>query len=160
VARKDQLRTLSDAAQRARPWRLGVGYEFVQRPDGLNGLVRSYGLRVDGSPVTMDLGLLYPALESRSIEMAAASATDGRLANTAEYTVLADDRRYFPPYECAIVVRQAALERVPELRAALEELSGRISAVDMRQMNAAVDRDHRNVADVAREFLSSGGLGK
>jgi glycine betaine/choline ABC-type transport system substrate-binding protein len=159
VAATDRLRTLTDAAQRTRPWRLGVGYEFVQRPDGLDGLVRSYGLRVDGSPVTMDLGLLYPALQSRSIEMAAASATDGRLASS-EYTVLADDLRYFPPYECAIVVRQAALERVPELRAALEELSGRISAVDMRQMNAAMDRDHRNVAEVAREFLSSGGVGR
>jgi glycine betaine/choline ABC-type transport system substrate-binding protein len=159
VAATDRLRTLTDAAQRTRPWRLGVGYEFVQRPDGLDGLVRSYGLRVDGSPVTMDLGLLYPALQSRSIEMAAASATDGRLASS-EYTVLADDLRYFPPYECAIVVRQAALERVPELRAVLEELSGRISAVDMRQMNAAMDRDHRNVAEVAREFLSSGGVGR
>ena len=156
VARADQVSTLSEAARRARPWRLGVGYEFIQRPDGLEGLVSTYGLRLDGSPVTMDLGLLYPALESRRIEMAAASATDGRLA-TDDFTVLADDRRYFPPYECAIVVRQAALERVPELRAALDQLSGRISAIDMRRMNAAVDRDHRNAADVAREFLSKKG---
>jgi osmoprotectant transport system substrate-binding protein len=153
TAQSEKLRTLSDASRRAQPWRLGVGYEFVQRPDGLDGLVHNYGLRLDGDPVTMDLGLLYPALLSGSIGMAAASATDGRLAE-AGFTVLADDRRYFPPYECAIVVRQAALERFPGLRSALEELSGRISDGEMRRMNAAVDRDHRSVSDVAREFLS------
>ncbi len=159
AAQSERLRTLSDAARRPKPWRLGVGYEFVQRPDGLDGLVRTYGLRVDGNPVTMDLGLLYPALESQSIEMGAASATDGRLAN-ADFTVLADDRRYFPPYECAIVVRQQALDRVPALRTALDELSGRISAVDMRRMNAAVDRDHRNVTDVAGEFVARESLSR
>jgi glycine betaine/choline ABC-type transport system substrate-binding protein len=156
-ARNENLRTLSDAARRAQPWRLGVGYEFVQRPDGLDGLVRTYGLRLAGDPVTMDLGLLYPALESGKVEMAAASATDGRLAEAAAFTVLADDRRYFPPYECAIVVRQAALDRFPGLQQALEGLSERISDAEMRRMNAAVDRGHRSVADVAREFLSHGG---
>jgi glycine betaine/choline ABC-type transport system substrate-binding protein len=156
TAQSDNLRTLSDAARRAQPWRLGVGYEFVQRPDGLDGLVRNYGLRLEGDPVTMDLGLLYTALVSGRIGMAAASATDGRLVD-AGFTVLADDRRYFPPYECAIVVRQTALERFPGLRPALDELSGRITDADMRRMNAAVDRDHRSVADVAREFLSRGG---
>jgi osmoprotectant transport system substrate-binding protein len=153
TARQDQLRTLSDAAKRSQPWRLGVGYEFIQRPGGLSGLVRAYALRMEGDPVTMDLGLLYTALQSGRIAMAAASATDGRLADPA-FTVLTDDRHYFPPYECAIVIRQAVMERFPQLRAALDELSGRISDVEMRRMNAAVDREHRSVADVAREFVS------
>lgn len=153
AARAGQLRRLSDAARRPQPWRMGVGYEFVQRPDGLAGLVQTYGLRLEGDPVTMDLGLLYPALESGRIEMGAASATDGRLAEPA-FTVLEDDRRYFPPYECAVVARRAALDHFPSLRAALDGLSGRISAAEMRRMNAAVDREHRSVADVAREFLS------
>ena len=156
TARSGRLQSLTDAARSPRPWRLGVGYEFVQRPDGLDGLVQTYGLRLEGDPVAMDLGLLYPALESGRIGMAAASATDGRLAE-AGFTVLADDRHYFPPYECAIVVRQAALDRFPALRPALDQLSGRISDTDMRRMNAAVDRDHRSVSEVAREFLSRGG---
>ncbi len=54
--------TLSDAA-RAQAWRLGAGYEFRQRPDGLDGLLKTYGLRTQGDPVTMDLGLLYSALD-------------------------------------------------------------------------------------------------
>jgi glycine betaine/choline ABC-type transport system substrate-binding protein len=88
--------------------------------------------------------------------MGAASATDGPLADP-EFTVLADDREYFPPYECAIVVREDALSRNPKLRAILQELSGRISDATMRRMNAAVDREHRRVVDVAREFLSREG---
>jgi glycine betaine/choline ABC-type transport system substrate-binding protein len=156
TARAARLSTLSDAARLPQAWRLGVGYEFVQRPDGLDGLVRAYDLRLDGDPVTMDLGLLYPALESGRIAMAAASATDGRLADPA-FTALRDDRRYFPPYECAIVVRQGTLDRFPGLRPALEGLSGRITDTEMRRMNAEVEVRHRSVADVAREFLSRGG---
>jgi osmoprotectant transport system substrate-binding protein len=153
TAGPQQLRTLTDAAGRPEPWRIGVGYEFVQRPDGLKGLLETYGLRLNGAPMTMDLGLLYQALAAGSIDMAAANATDARLTQT-EFTVLADDRNYFPPYECAIVVREDTLARFPPLRSALDELSGRISSVQMRRLNAAVDIDHRRVSDVARELLS------
>jgi glycine betaine/choline ABC-type transport system substrate-binding protein len=152
-ARDQGLRTLSDAERRPRPWRLGVGYEFTQRPDGLNGLVQTYGLRLAGQPVAMDLGLLYPALQAKRIEMAAANATDGMLARP-EFVVLEDDKRYFPPYECAIVVRHDTLERVPRLRAVLAELSGRISDAAMRRMNGSVDVGHRPATEVARAFLN------
>jgi len=73
TAGQNGVRTLSDAA--AKPWRLGVGYEFTQRPDGLTGLVQTYGLKIDGSPVLMDLGLLYAALKTDRIDLAAANAT-------------------------------------------------------------------------------------
>jgi osmoprotectant transport system substrate-binding protein len=153
VVRTEQgLRTMSDAARRPAPWRLGVGYEFTQRSDGLDGLVKTYGLRLNGEPVVMDLGLLYQALQGKAVEMAAASATDGMLARP-EFTVLEDDKHYFPPYECAIVVRHDTLEKYPPLRAALAELSGRIPEAAMRRMNAMVDIDHRSASEVAREFL-------
>jgi len=152
MAREQGLKTLSDAARRAKPWHLGVGYEFTQRPDGLDGLVKRYGLRLDGTPVEMDLGLLYPALRSQKIEMAAANATDGMLAHP-EFTVLEDDLGYFPPYECAIAVRDDALRRFPRLKETLSELSGSISDVSMRSMNELVDVEHKPVAEVARDFL-------
>jgi glycine betaine/choline ABC-type transport system substrate-binding protein len=152
TAREQRLQSLTDAARRPQPWRLGVGYEFVQRPDGLRGLVATYGLRLQGEPTTMDLGLLYPALQSDKIDMAAGSATDARLVQR-DFTVLADDRNYFPPYECAIVVRAHTIERFPRLRDALAELSGRISESEMRKLNAQVDIERRSVVEVAREFL-------
>ncbi len=145
------IATLSQAAA-ARAWRLGVGYEFQQRPDGLDGLLKTYGLRLDGSPVSMDLGLLYQALVSGKVDMIAGNATDG-LASVLPVRILRDDRRYFPPYECAVVVRQDALRRIPGLEKALSDLSGAISDTAMRNMNYQVDGKHRPVADVAREFL-------
>jgi len=154
TARAQGLKSLSDAARRHDPWRLGVGYEFTQRPDGLDGLVKSYGLHLQGAPVAMDLGLLYPALRSQKVEMVAANATDGMLAHQ-EFTVLEDDLHYFPPYECSIVVRDDTLRRYPRLKETLTELSGRISDVSMRHMNELVDVEHKPVAEVARDFLNS-----
>lgn len=153
TAREQGLRTLSDAARRPGPWRLGVGYEFTQRPDGLSGLVRTYGLRLNGEPVAMDLGLLYPALKAKTIEMAAANETDGMLARP-DFVALKDDRHYFPPYQCALIVRQDALERHPGLREALAELSDRIPDSEMRRMNGLVDVEHRPATEVAAEFLT------
>jgi glycine betaine/choline ABC-type transport system substrate-binding protein len=152
TARARGVKTLSDAA-RSGPWRMGVGYEFTERRDGLRGLVETYGLQVAGGPVAMDLGLLYQALSANRVDMAAASATDGMLARS-EFAVLEDDRRYFPPYEGALVVRREVLERHPKVRSVLTELSGRISEAAMRRMNAAVDVERRPAADVAREFVA------
>lgn len=151
TARSSHLATISDAA-RAQSWRLGAGYEFRQRPDGLQGFLKTYGLRIQGEPVTMDLGLLYSALQGRQVDMIAANSTDG-LASVLDVKILEDDRHYFPPYECAAVVREDTLARYPQLRPALEQLSGKISDETMRKLNYEVDGKHRPVAEVAREFL-------
>ena len=154
TARAERLKTLSDAARSQRPWRLGTGYEFLQRPDGLSGLLRAYGLRIQDSPVTMDLGLLYQALEHDQVDMIAANSTDG-LLSVLDVRVLIDDKKYFPPYECAAVVRESTLAAYPDLRAALEELSGQISESAMRRLNYEVDGKHRSAPDVASEFLKT-----
>ena len=152
-ARERRLKTLSDAAA-AHPWRLGVGYEFVGRPDGLQGLISTYGIRMAESPQTMDLGLLYTALEGRRVDMIAASATDG-LISKLDVAVLQDDKHYFPPYQCAVVFREAAENKAPGLRAALVDLSGKISEEKMRQLNYEVDVAHRPERQVASDFLNS-----
>ena len=152
TARAEKLASLSDAA-RAHPWRMGVGYEFRQRPDGLEGLLRTYSLRTAGDPVSMDLGLLYSALASHKVDLIAANSTDG-LASALDVRILDDDRHYFPPYECAVVVREDALSRYPGLRQSLETLSGKLTDDAMRRLNYQVDGKHRSVVEVAKEFLA------
>jgi len=156
-ARRLHLTTLSQAAQYTPHWRLGVGYEFEQRPDGLHGLSAAYGLKFDGSPRTMDLGLLYRALNAHQVDMIAANSTDGPI-EAFGLTVLEDDRHYFPPYQAVPLVRDEAIKRWPQIQTALEALAGKISADDMRAMNEAVDGQHRDPADVVREFLKKKGL--
>ena len=156
-ARRLHLNTLSQAAQYTPQWKLGVGYEFEQRPDGLPGLSAAYGLRFDGPPRTMDLGLLYRALNAHQVDMIAANSTDGPI-RAFGLTVLEDDKHYFPPYQAVPLVRDEALARWPEIRVALNALAGRITADDMRAMNEAVDGEHRDPADVVQEFRARRGL--
>ena len=149
--------TLSQAVAAAPKWRLGVGYEFEERPDGLHGLESAYGLRFSSAPRTMDLGLLYRALAAHQVDIIAGNSTDGPIA-ARHLKVLADDKHYFPPYQAVPLVREAALQHWPQLRGAFADLAGKVSADDMRAMNEAVDGEHRDVADVVRAFRSTHGL--
>jgi glycine betaine/choline ABC-type transport system substrate-binding protein len=151
-----RVKVLSGAAQ-ARSWKLGAGYEFAHREDGLPGLVKTYGLRLNGTPKTMDLGLLYQALSKGQVDLVAGNSTDGMLS-VLPLTVLEDDRHYFPPYECALVVREAAEAKFPALRPALVELSGKISSETMRRLNYELDGKHRPAREIARNFLRAAGL--
>lgn len=153
-ARRLQLKTLSQAAVFTPQWRLGVGYEFEQRPDGLAGLTAAYGLKFGAPPRTMDLGLLYRALQQHQVDIIAANSTDGPI-QALGLTALEDDRHYFPPYQAVPLVREDALKRWPQIALALQSLAGKISAADMRTMNEAVDGQHRDPADVVRQFRAS-----
>ncbi len=150
-ARRLHLTTLSQATPYAPQWRLGVGYEFEQRPDGLPGLSAAYNLHFAGPPRTMDLGLLYRALDAHQVDMIAANSTDGPI-QAMGLVALQDDRHYFPPYQAVPLVRDDALRRWPQISPALRALAGKISAEDMRALNEAVDGEHRDPADVVREF--------
>jgi osmoprotectant transport system substrate-binding protein len=156
-ARRLNLKTLSQAAAFAPQWRAGFGYEFMERPDGYAGLAAAYGLRFAASPRIMDLGLLAPALKDHQIDIAAGNATDG-LIPALDLFVLEDDRHYFPPYEAVAVVRQQMLQQHPDVAQALADLGGKISDQEMQQLNYALDGQHRDVKDVAYEFLRSKGL--
>ncbi|HSB14533.1 MAG TPA: glycine betaine ABC transporter substrate-binding protein [Bryobacteraceae bacterium] len=151
-ARRLGIRKISDLA--AHPEiRPGFGYEFLEREDGFPGLAKTYGLDFRDRPVQMDLGLLYPALESGKVDLVAGNSTDG-LIDAIGGVVLEDDRHYFPPYEAAFVVRDAVWKR-PEVREVLESFAGKIDAATMRKLNAAVDKEKRRPEDVAKEFLAS-----
>jgi glycine betaine/choline ABC-type transport system substrate-binding protein len=155
VVRNDAgIRSLSEAVKSSKPWRLGVGYEFLKRPDGLEGMLRTYPLRIEGAPIAMDLGLLYSALQSGKVDMAAANSTDG-LLSVLPVIALADDKNYFPPYQCSLIVREDTLTRHSGLRKALEALSGKFDASLMRKLNYAIDGEHRSVKDVAAEALKT-----
>ncbi len=156
-ARAKHLANLSDAAAASLVWTLGVGYEFQQRPDGLAALDRTYHLHWSGSPQSMDLGLLYKALEQKQVSMIAANATDGLLSKL-DLKVLADDRHAFPPYQVAIAAAQERMQEIPGMREALLELSGKFTNATMQRLNYQVDGEHRPVAQVAAEFLKQAGL--
>jgi osmoprotectant transport system substrate-binding protein len=156
-ARRLGLKTISDVARQPSIARLGVGYEFAERPDGLRGLNAAYGLHFAGDPRTMELGLLYRSLAAHQVDIVAGNSTDGAI-KALDFVALADDRHYFPPYEAVPLVREASLRRWPQIGVAMQRLAGQVSAEEMRAMNLAVDAQHRDVAEVVREFRTRKGL--
>jgi osmoprotectant transport system substrate-binding protein len=152
-ARAKGIAKLSQLAAHAPTMRIGVGYEFLEREDGFQGLARTYGLRFAASPTVMDLGLIYRALQAKQVDIVVGSNTDGLIAALG-LVVLDDDRRYFPPYEAVPIVWPEAL-RAPGTQSVFDALAGRITTEDMRHMNHAVDGEKRDVVDVVRSFRKS-----
>jgi osmoprotectant transport system permease protein len=148
------LATIGDLRKAEDRWTPGFGYEFLQREDGYRGLAAAYGLRFRQEPKVMDLTLMYRAVAGGQVDVIAGDATSG-LIDAMDLAVLEDDRAYFPPYDAVPLVRSDVLHRHPQVREALQRLSGRISEKDMRAMNRAVDLDHQDVRDVVQHFLAS-----
>jgi len=149
-----RLRSPDLSAASSRQWRLGIGYEFLTRADGFARLNGTYSLRWQGTPKSMDLGLLYKALEQNRVDMAAGNSTDAQLSDS-RLKVLRDDRRAFPPYNACFVLRQALIEDKPEVKWALSMLQNRISEETMRALNRRVEAQHQPVGKVVREFLAA-----
>jgi osmoprotectant transport system substrate-binding protein len=150
-ARKLAAQNLSAAESRG--WRLGMGFEFLTRPDGLGRLDKVYKLRWDESPKSMDLGLLYQALKQRKVDMAAASSTDAQLTD-GTFAMLEDDRKAFPPYNACYIIRSELAQAQPGAKQALESLSAKISEGVMRSLNRKVDIEHQQVERVVADFLA------
>ncbi|MGI2905993.1 glycine betaine ABC transporter substrate-binding protein [Tolypothrix sp. VBCCA 56010] len=156
-AKRYNIQTLSQAAEYTPQWRGGFGYEFVEREDGFPGLAKTYDFRFAKPPRLMDLGLIYRALLQKQVDMINGNSTDGQIARLG-LVVLKDDKQYFPPYEAAPIVRQAILKKYPEVKKAIAQLSGKITADEMRQLNYLVEGELQDIKDVVREFRKSKGL--
>jgi glycine betaine/choline ABC-type transport system substrate-binding protein len=152
-AQKLNLKTISDAAPFTGKWVAGFGYEFIEREDGYPGLSKVYDLHFPAPPRVMDLGLTYRALAGGQVDVIAGNSTDG-LIDTLHLLALEDDRHYFPPYDAVPLLREEVARKHPEVRKAFAALAGKITESDMRRLNYQVDGEHRDVADVVREFLS------
>jgi osmoprotectant transport system permease protein len=155
-ARRLNLKTISDAAPQSPHWRAGFGQDFMSRADGYPGFSKAYGLKF-AELREMDLSLSYIALSSRQVDLIAGNSTEGRIA-TLDLFQLADDRRYFPPYEAVYLVRQDSLTRVPALAEVLAKLANAISTDEMRRLNYEIDGKKRDPKEVVKEWLKGKGF--
>jgi osmoprotectant transport system permease protein len=149
VARKNNLKTISDAVPLARTWQAGFGQDFMSRADGYAGFSKAYGFSFAKQPREMDLSLTYRALQSGELDIIAGNSTDGLIA-ALDLFQLADDRHYFPPYQAVYIARQGAM---PQLTAAFEQLKNAITTDEMRRLNYEVDGNKRTPKDVAAEWI-------
>jgi len=156
LARADGLTTISDLARFAPRLRGLFSPEFVAREDGLVGLARTYHLEL-GDVRSAGQSVKYQAIATGGADVIDAYSTDGRL-DALELQPLADDQRFFPPYQAVPLVRADLAKRAPGAVAALLSLGGRIDAARMRAGNAAVEAGGEPVETVAARMLAQSGL--
>ncbi|HKM43069.1 MAG TPA: glycine betaine ABC transporter substrate-binding protein [Limnochordia bacterium] len=135
---------------------LGATHEFVERPDGYQGLQSVYGFAF-AQTRTMDPGLTYQAVATGEVDIIDAYGTDGRIL-AFDLQPLIDDHGHFPPYHAVPLFRADVLRRHPEIIEVLQMLVGRLDDQTMRSLNYEVDSKKRDPLVVAREWLIKEGL--
>lgn len=137
---------------------IGVNAEFWERPDGFKPLMKLYGFRIPYEKVKkMDSGLVYQALKEKLVDVSMGFATDGRIAAFG-FVNLKDDKSYFPIYNPAPVIQAEVLKKYPEIRDILIPIAKNLTTEEMQELNADVDIEHKDIHEVAREWLTEKGL--
>jgi osmoprotectant transport system permease protein len=157
TAQRYHLRTLSDLAKSDARLRGGFTSDFIGRSDGWPGLQRAYGLKL-AAVRPLAPAIKYEALAQGAVDIIDGYATDGLLAKHALVT-LEDDRHFFPPYDATAVVSRRLAREDPGALAVLATLSGRLTEMDMRAWNRAIEVDGEPIPQVARRALASLGIG-
>lgn len=156
LAKKYNLKTISDLTPIAKNLIFGAPAEFMERPDAYPGLQRVYHLQF-AQIRQMDPGLMYKAIANHNVDVIMAFSTDGRIAKY-NLVTLQDDKNLFPPYQAAPIIRSAVLQAHPEILTALQPLEGLIDDKTMQQLNYKVDVEKQAPDFVAKNFLVSRGL--
>lgn len=133
----------------------GFTPEFMGRKDGYLGLKEVYHLRIN--TVVINDAVMYKAMAENKLDVISGYSTDGRI-KAYDLTILEDDKHIFPPYYTAPVVREAALQKYPELADVLNLLAGKINDSIMADLNYKVDILHQSTFETATEFLKQQGL--
>jgi len=128
----------------------GFTPEFMGRQDGNLGLQSKYGLHIN--TVVISDAVMYKAAYEKQLDVISGYSTDGRL-KAYGLVVLDDDKKIFPPYYAAPIVREDALVKYPELENTLNLLAGKINDSVMTALNYRTDYLHQTPERVAKDFL-------
>ena len=155
VAEKYGIETISDLQKNASELRFASQGEFDLREDGLPGLTKAYGEFNWKSSTVYDNSLKYEVLKNDEADVAPAYTTEGQLTNKEEFTVLVDDKNFWPPYNLAPVIRNEVLEENPEIAEILNNISSTLDTETVTGLNAKVDVDGQEYEAVAKEYFES-----
>lgn len=159
------VQTLSDYGKLAQSnpsqAKMCVATEFLNRDDGLPGLEKTYGFKLSsGDLATLDEGAIYNAIsKAKPCNFGEIFTTDGRIKGL-KLRVLTDDKKFFPLYNASLNIRQAAYEKNTKIASVIGPLTKVLTTATMQQLNADVDVNGDQPADVAKKFLSDKGLVK
>lgn len=149
------IKTISDLQAKANELRFASQGEFDLREDGIPGLEEVYGEFNWASSTIYDNSLKYQVLQNDEADVTPAYTTEGQLVNTDLYTVLEDDKQFWPPYNLAPIIRNNVLEAHPDIEAILNGINEELNTEKMIELNAKVDVDGEEYVEVAKEYFDS-----
>jgi osmoprotectant transport system substrate-binding protein len=163
LAERGGLRSMADFARYlagGRRIKLAASAEFVESPSALPAFEATYGFRLaDEQLLTLSGGntsaTLRAAAEAMSgVNAAMAYGTDGALA-ALDLVALADDKGAQIVYAPAPVVREAVLERHPEIAQVLDPVFATLTLETLQRLNADIAVDGEDAGSVAAAYLKS-----
>ena len=154
-AKANKINNISDIKLVENSAKVGFSLEFNDRKDGGIGLKNLYHLNLNVK--TMEIALKYQAISNGDVNIIDVFSTDSKII-TNKLKLLNDDRRLFPPYQGAPILREETLKKHPELEKILNKLAGKITEKEMTEMNYKVDVEGKSSYDVAKEYLQKEGL--
>lgn len=152
IAKELGITTISDLQQHAGELRFASQGEFDEREDSLPALEKVYGTFDWKDSRVYDSGLKYQLLEQGEADVTPAYTTDGALADKEKFTMLIDDKKVWPPYNLAPVIRDDVLSQYPEIADVLNKISAALDTESLIELNAKVDLEKLEYEDVAKEF--------
>lgn len=150
-AKENNLSKISDLARVKDKAKVGFTREFADREDGYKGMKKLYKFEF-ANVKEFEPKLRYVAVQSNDINVIDAYSTDSELEQY-KITVLQDDKRLFPPYQGAPLMRSETLKKYPKLEQILNKLHNKITDSEMRKMNFEVGVNGKKAKDVAMEYL-------
>lgn len=154
AAKRLGIKTISDLQEHAGELRFASQGQFDERADGLPALEAVYGPFDWKDHAIFDEGLKYQVLANDEMDVTPAYTTEAQLTDKA-FTLLEDDKRVWPPYNVAPVVRAEVLDAHPQIAKALKRVNDALTTEELTRLNARVDIDKEEYEDVARSFFES-----
>jgi osmoprotectant transport system substrate-binding protein len=154
IANKFKIKTISDLQANANEIRFASQGEFDQREDGIPALEKVYGKFDFKSSKIYDNGLKYQVLSNDEADVAPAYTTEGQMVKK-EFILLEDDKKVWPPYNLAPVVKKSILDENPDISDILNKISASLDTSKITALNAEVDVDKKEYEEVAKGYYDS-----
>lgn len=155
VAQQLGIKTISDLQKHAPSLRFASQGQFDFRDDGIVGLTKVYGPFNWKSSQVFENSLKYSILLNDEADVTPAYTTEGRLINVDQFTLLEDDKQFWPPYNLAPVIHQELLLQYPEIGYALNDISKELTTPIITKLNAQVDVEGKDFKEVAKQFYDT-----
>ncbi|MBC7474205.1 MAG: ABC transporter permease subunit [Candidatus Sericytochromatia bacterium] len=151
ISKKLNIKNISELSSHLSELRVALSHEFINRSDGYEGLSKHYGFSFPNMK-GMEHGLVYKAIESGQVDLTDAYSTDGNLIKY-NLLLLKDDKKFFPPYYAAPIIRGEILKKYPEIEKVLNTLNNQINDQEIIKLNYQVEVKSESYEKVARQFL-------